>query len=68
MDGESAAINIADLINVPWFQALVQGVHYVIVDARIRKIMEEMRSILSELPFKILSYAWLGGTLYCIRD
>jgi hypothetical protein len=28
-------------------------VHYVIVDARIRKIMEAMRSILSGLPFKI---------------
>ena len=47
MDVESTAINIADMINGPWFQALASGVHYVIVDTRIRKIMEGMRSILS---------------------
>jgi hypothetical protein len=53
MDGKSAAIKTPDMINGPWLQASASGMHYVIVDARIRKIIKGTRSKLSGLTFKI---------------
>jgi hypothetical protein len=53
MDGESAAGKIAGTMNVPPMVTLASGVHNVVVEARIRRVKEGVRSILSELPFKV---------------
>jgi len=64
MDGESAARKIAELVNVPPMVTLASGVHNVVVEARIRRIKEGVRSILSGLPFKVSKVILIWAVLY----
>ncbi len=64
IDGESAACKIASTMNVPPIVTLASGVHNVVVEARIRRIKEGVRSILSGLPFKVSKVILVGTVLY----
>ncbi len=64
MDGESAACKIAKTMNVPPIVTLASGVHNVVVEARIRRIKEGVRSILSGLPFKVSKVILVWAVLY----
>ena len=64
MDGESAACKIASTMNVPPIVTLASGVHNVVVEARIRRIKEGVRSILSGLPFKVSKVILVWAVLY----
>ncbi len=66
MDGECAALKIAESMNGPPFQALSFGVHDVIVESRIRRIKEGVRSILNGLPFKVSKVILIWAALYVV--
>ena len=66
MDGECAALKVAESMNGPPFQALASGVHDVIVESRIRRIKEGVRSILNGLPFKVSKVILIWATLYVV--
>ena len=66
MDGESAALKVAESMNGPPFHALASGVHNVVVESRIRRVKEGVRSILNGLPFKVSKVILVWAALYVV--
>jgi hypothetical protein len=65
MDGESAACKIAGTMNVPPMVIFASEVHNVVVEARIRRVKEVVRSILSGLPFKVSKVILIWAVHIC---